>query len=110
MPARQVLFRAAHPPNPLCEDQHKRFLGGRGSGNAPRLPDNTFASGTCSSKSWQVNRGWVVAANIAADLTAWTRLLGFGDDPDLREADPDILRYLVWHLPARLARHAANES
>ena len=24
------------------------------------------------SKSWQVNRGWVMTANIAADLTAWT--------------------------------------
>jgi Transposase DDE domain group 1 len=58
------------------------------------------------SKSWQVNRGWVLAANIAADLTAWTRLLGFRDDPDLREADPDTLRYRIWHIPARLARHA----
>ena len=34
------------------------------------------------------------------------RLLGFCDDPDLREADPDTLRYRVWHIPARLARHA----
>jgi hypothetical protein len=41
------------------------------------------------SKSWQVNAGCVIAANIAADLTAWTRLLGFHDDQDLREADPD---------------------
>ena len=32
------------------------------------------------SKSWQVNCGWVIAANIAADLTAWTRLLGLCDD------------------------------
>ena len=58
------------------------------------------------SKSWQVNAGWVIAANIAADLTAWTRLLGCRDDPDLREADPDTLRYRIWHIPARLARHA----
>jgi len=58
------------------------------------------------SKSWQVNCGWVIAANIAADLAAWTRLLGFGDDEDLRDADPDTLRYRVWHIPARLARHA----
>jgi Transposase DDE domain group 1 len=58
------------------------------------------------SKSWQVNCGWVIAANIAADLAAWTRLLGHCDDPDLRDADPDTLRYRIWHLPARLARHA----
>ena len=58
------------------------------------------------SKSWQVNAGWVITANIAADLTAWTRLLGFHDDADLREADPDTLRYRIWHIPARLACHA----
>ena len=39
------------------------------------------------SKTWQVNRGWVTAANIAADLAAWTRLLGHGDDEELRDAD-----------------------
>ena len=47
------------------------------------------------SKSWQVNCGWVIAANIAADLTAWTRLLGLCDHEDLRDADPDTLRYLL---------------
>ena len=25
---------------------------------------------------------------------------------DLRDAGPDTLRYRVWHIPARLARHA----
>jgi hypothetical protein len=58
------------------------------------------------SKTWQVNAGWVLAANIAADLTAWTRLLGCHDDPELRNATPDTLRYRIWHIPARLARHA----
>jgi hypothetical protein len=58
------------------------------------------------SKSWQVNCGWVIAASIAADLAAWTRLLGFHDRDDLREAGPDTLRYRIWHLPARLANHA----
>jgi hypothetical protein len=58
------------------------------------------------SKTWQVNEGWVTAAAIAADLAAWTRLLGHHDDPGLRNANPDTLRYRVWHLPAKLARHA----
>ncbi len=58
------------------------------------------------SKTWQVNAGWVIAANIAADLTAWARLLGFRDDDELRNATPDTLRYRVWHIPARLVRHA----
>jgi len=58
------------------------------------------------SKTWQVNAGWVLAANIAADLAAWTRLLGHSDDEELRDANPETLRYRAWHLPARLARHA----
>jgi len=62
------------------------------------------------SKSWQVNCGWVIAANIAADLAAWTRLLGLGDDEDLRDADPDTLRYRIWHIPARLAHHARQRT
>ena len=62
------------------------------------------------SKTWQVNAGWVIAANIAADLAAWTRLLGLHDDPGLRDADPDTLRYRIWHIPARLARHARQRT
>jgi hypothetical protein len=58
------------------------------------------------SKDWQVNKGWVLAANLAADLTAWARLLGLHDQPGLRDAEPDTLRYRIWHLPARLVRHA----
>jgi hypothetical protein len=62
------------------------------------------------SKTWQVNAGWVLAANIAADLAAWTRLLGLYDDQDLKDADPDTLRYRIWHLPARLAHHARQRT
>jgi len=58
------------------------------------------------SKAWAVNCGWVLAANIAADLSAWCRLLGLYDQDDLKDAEPDTLRYRLWHLPARLARHA----
>src|SRR3954454_1205132 len=62
------------------------------------------------SKTWQVNCGWVIAANIAADLAAWARLLGHCDDPGLRDADPGTLRYRVWHLPAKLAAHARQRT
>jgi hypothetical protein len=58
------------------------------------------------SKTWQVNKGWVLAANIAADLDAWCRLLGLYDREDLKDAEPDTLRYRLWSLPARLVRHA----
>ncbi len=58
------------------------------------------------SKTWQVNCGWVLAANIAADLAAWCRLLGLHDCGDLKDAEPDTLRYRLLSLPARLVRHA----
>jgi hypothetical protein len=53
-------------------------------------------------KSWQVNCGWV----IAADLAAWTQLLGLYDQEGLQDADPGTLRYRIWHIPAHLVRHA----
>jgi hypothetical protein len=58
------------------------------------------------SKTWQVNCGWVLAADLAADLAAWCRLLGLYDCDDLNDAEPDTLRYRLWALPARLVRHA----
>jgi hypothetical protein len=58
------------------------------------------------SKTWTVNCGWMLAANIAADLAAWCRLLGLYDCDDLKDAEPDTLRYRLWALPARLVRHA----
>ena len=58
------------------------------------------------SKARVVNCGWVLAANIAAGLSAWCRLLGLYDHEDLKDAEPDTLRYRLWALPARLVRHA----
>src|SRR5262249_13785492 len=58
------------------------------------------------SKAWQVTCGWVLAANIAADLAAWSRLLGLYGCDGLKDAEPDTLRYRIWHIPARLVRHA----
>ena len=62
------------------------------------------------SKSWRVNCGWTVAANIAADLQAWCRLLGLYDIEDLKDAEPDTLRRRLWHVPARLVRHARRRT
>jgi len=57
-------------------------------------------------KAWTMNCGWVLAANIAADLAAWSRLLGLYGCHGLDDAEPDTLRYRIWHIPARLVRHA----
>ncbi|MCX5233540.1 transposase [Streptomyces sp. NBC_00233] len=58
------------------------------------------------SKSWDVNCGWVLAANLAADLDAWVRLLGLHDVGDLADAEIDTMRFRLYHVPARLANHA----
>jgi Transposase DDE domain group 1 len=58
------------------------------------------------SKTWTVNAGWVLASNIAADLDAWTRLLGLFDQPDFARAEPETLRHRLWHIPAKLTHHA----
>jgi hypothetical protein len=58
------------------------------------------------SMTWALNRGWVLAANIAADLAAWCQLLGLYDCDGLTDAEPDTLRCRLLHLPARLVRHA----
>jgi len=49
------------------------------------------------SKTWNVNVGWVLAANLAADLDAWTRLLGL--DVELVRAEPQTLRYCLGICP-----------
>ncbi|MBT2458751.1 IS1380 family transposase [Streptomyces sp. ISL-86] len=58
------------------------------------------------SNSWIVNRSWMLSANLAADLDAWLRLLALHDQPDLADAEPDTMRFRLYHLPARLAKHA----
>jgi hypothetical protein len=58
------------------------------------------------SASWEVNRGWMLAANLASDLDAWVRLLTLHDIDGLADAEPDTMRFRLYHLPARLAHHA----
>ena len=53
-------------------------------------PRSRWARAT--SKTWVVNCGWVLAANLAVDLAAWCRLLGLYDCDDLKDAEPDTLR------------------
>ena len=56
------------------------------------------------------NQGWVLAANIACGITAWTRLLGLHDQPELAHAEPETLRYRLLHLPATLSSHARRKT
>ncbi|MFE5681494.1 transposase [Streptomyces erythrochromogenes] len=58
------------------------------------------------SKSFTTNQGWMPAANLAADLDTWLRLLALHDQDRLADAEPDTMRFRLYHLPARLAAHA----
>ncbi|MCH7231562.1 hypothetical protein L0U85_11975 [Glycomyces sp. L485] len=55
------------------------------------------------SQSWPVNEAWMLAANIAADLDAWTRLLGCAGEDELEAAEPDSIRTKLYAIGARLA-------
>jgi hypothetical protein len=58
------------------------------------------------SQDWTVNQGWMLAANLGHDLDCWVRLLTLHDQDVLERAEPDTMRYRLYHLPARLATHA----
>jgi hypothetical protein len=66
--------------------------------------------GLLPSESWQLNSAWILAATIAADLDAWTRLLLLRDEPELQRAEPATIRTKLYHLPARLTAHARRRT
>jgi hypothetical protein len=62
--------------------------------------------GRFPSQKMQINKAWLVAVMLAADLLTWLRLLGFDHDPHLATAEPKTLRRAVLSVPARLVRTA----
>jgi hypothetical protein len=59
--------------------------------------------GRFPSREFAINQTWLMLTTIAADLTAWTRLLGcVGDAAGLASCEPKALRYRFLHVPARL--------
>ena len=55
---------------------------------------------------YERNQAWILAANIASDLLAYLQLLGLDEHRELASAEPESLRAMVLHIPARLAAHA----
>jgi hypothetical protein len=63
--------------------------------------------GRFPSREFDINQNWLALVQIAADLTAWTRLLGcVGDAAVLAKCEPKALRYRFLHVPARLTHGA----
>ena len=63
--------------------------------------------GRFPSREFKINEIWLMLTQIAADLTAWTRLLALtGDAKILATCEPKALRYRFLHVPARLVHGA----
>ena len=63
--------------------------------------------GRFPSRHFDINQTWLMLVQIAADLTAWTRLLALtGDARTLATCEPKALRYRFLHVPARLTHGA----
>lgn len=56
--------------------------------------------------SFWANAAWLEIILAAADLVAWTRLIGFTDHPGLARAEITTFRYRVLHIAARVCRGA----
>jgi hypothetical protein len=88
-PVGQVAFlEARHRAHARVEDRirHAKDTGLR------RLPSREYA----------INTAWLACVTLAADLTAWLRLLALPDT--LKTCEPKALRYRLLHVPARLTR------
>jgi hypothetical protein len=53
---------------------------------------------------WRRNQVWLELVLAAQDLTGWAQTLLL--DGELRLAEPKALRYRLWHVAARVVRHA----
>jgi len=56
--------------------------------------------GRFPSREYAINTAWLTVVGLAADLTAWLRLLALPDN--LKACEPKALRYRFLHVPARL--------
>lgn len=66
--------------------------------------------GRFPSREFTINQAWLMLVQIAADLTAWTRLLALtGDAKILATCEPKAMRYRFLHVPARLTHSARQQ-
>lgn len=52
--------------------------------------------------SFGANAAWLEIISAATDLVAWTKLIGFADDPNLARCEIETFRYRVLHVAARI--------
>ncbi|MDQ6777231.1 MAG: IS1380 family transposase [Actinomycetota bacterium] len=55
-------------------------------------------------QSFANNQVWLLLVGLAQDLLAWSQAILLSGD--LKRAEPQTLRYRLWHTAARISRHA----
>ena len=55
---------------------------------------------------FDANAAWLEIILAAADLVAWTKLIGFTDHPELARCEIAAFRYRALHVAARITRGA----
>ena len=55
---------------------------------------------------YERNQARLPAANLASDLIAYLQLLGLQEEAEHCVAEPESLRVMLLHIPARLTSHA----
>lgn len=58
------------------------------------------------SRHYAENQAWLQVVMIAADLIAWTKLIGFHDNEDLARCEINAFRHRVLDVAARLTKNA----
>ena len=56
--------------------------------------------------AFDANAAWLEIVLAATDLIAWTKLIGFTEEPDLARCEVQAFRYRVLHVAARITRGA----
>lgn len=54
---------------------------------------------------FEQNKIWCAMVMLAVELTAWTQLLAFDPEHEARRWEPKKLRFLLFTVPATIARH-----
>lgn len=102
-------YQAVATNTPVATGGQVAFLEARHRAHA-RVEDRIRHAMDCgigrfSSREFDINAAWALAASIAADLIAWLRLLTL--PTALRACEPKALRYRLLHVPA-LHTHGAR--
>ena len=56
--------------------------------------------------AFDANAAWLQIVLTATDLVAWSKLIGFADQPALARCEIETFRYRVLHVAARISRGA----